>query len=580
MEVTRENWEEALPAMRAALEEADFVAIDFEFSGLAADRSQEVHAMDSLQERYSKLRDAAQKLAVLQLGLCAFRWVDGNGIEAKPFNIFVFPGSPEVDVRFIFQSTSVNFLASCNFDFNKCFNKGMRYLNEEETKKALHAFEENVRTKMNSSSSSRTEIKMSNVKKDNRALLDAALESARDLTDQAQNGAHVVLGEYNSFARRIIYQEIPALFPMIHVGKFDEDNINVKRKNLARLRLTFAGKDVDAIEQARIRASLLNERKALDAQIGIGQLIEALRNFKKPIIAHNCFLDLTHFYEKFVRPLPKRMEDFQLDVHDAFPMIIDSKWMFKEDERLSLLVPNNGLEDCFKITQEESAFKVTNPKCEFADSFNRYRESAMEHEAGYDAFMTGVLFARGCAVLGMSGCKFNAKTMQFDGYEKVQAKLFNKLYLMRMNVSFPLAGPIFEEDRSTMLRLCNFPEITKTKDFQKLIQNQLKDSSYVRIIWESPTSAFFDARNRTFCDQLIACNHEMRLPRMRGSVAEGFSNGTSLSFADLDIISFNEWNDKGRDDSAMGLDFPRKRQRPGTVDETGSKKSKSECVVM
>lgn len=112
MEVTCKNFETAFPKVIAAYLRCSFVAIDCEFSGVRAFEKDDIPVRTSLRERveressrtegdpierktegseesllreegYRRLRSAAQKYTVLQLGL-TFAWPDGKCIASYP----------------------------------------------------------------------------------------------------------------------------------------------------------------------------------------------------------------------------------------------------------------------------------------------------------------------------------------------------------------------------------------------------------------------------------------------------------------------------------------------------------------
>jgi len=61
MEITHENFIETLPLVHQSIKEADFVAIDTEFSGHSVATADKGHDYDTLEERYQKLKFAVQK---------------------------------------------------------------------------------------------------------------------------------------------------------------------------------------------------------------------------------------------------------------------------------------------------------------------------------------------------------------------------------------------------------------------------------------------------------------------------------------------------------------------------------------
>jgi hypothetical protein len=129
MQVSPESFKEDLPWITGILEKADFVAIDCEMSGLglAHDR---LDFLDSLQERYAKVRTSAGQFQLVQYGVCAFTWdpVSGTYI-ATPVNAFIFPKTSSAALglqkSFLCQASSLEFLKTHSFDFNAWIEQGL-----------------------------------------------------------------------------------------------------------------------------------------------------------------------------------------------------------------------------------------------------------------------------------------------------------------------------------------------------------------------------------------------------------------------------------------------------------------------
>lgn len=69
--ITAQTWSLHLPEILQHLSTCSFVALDFEFSGIAAQRSSSGSArrVAPLQERYADIKEAAEKFQILQVGL-------------------------------------------------------------------------------------------------------------------------------------------------------------------------------------------------------------------------------------------------------------------------------------------------------------------------------------------------------------------------------------------------------------------------------------------------------------------------------------------------------------------------------
>lgn len=72
--VTKSNFESALVDLRQHIRLADFVAIDLEMTGITSAPWRESLELDRFDIRYLKVKDSADKFAVVQLGVCPFRW--------------------------------------------------------------------------------------------------------------------------------------------------------------------------------------------------------------------------------------------------------------------------------------------------------------------------------------------------------------------------------------------------------------------------------------------------------------------------------------------------------------------------
>lgn len=59
--ITQHNFLEYLPLCLEGIADADFVAIDCEFSGHTASHDSALHDYDTLEEKYQKLRSAINK---------------------------------------------------------------------------------------------------------------------------------------------------------------------------------------------------------------------------------------------------------------------------------------------------------------------------------------------------------------------------------------------------------------------------------------------------------------------------------------------------------------------------------------
>ena len=72
--VTKSNFESSLADLRRHVRDADFVAIDLEMTGVTSAPWRESFEFDRFDVQYLKVKDSAEKFAVVQFGVCPFRW--------------------------------------------------------------------------------------------------------------------------------------------------------------------------------------------------------------------------------------------------------------------------------------------------------------------------------------------------------------------------------------------------------------------------------------------------------------------------------------------------------------------------
>lgn len=94
---------------------------------------------------------------MLQFGLCTFHYdVDRDCYTNRAYNFYLWPrplNRSAPDIRFMCQTSCLDFLSGQNFDFNKLFKDGIPYLTPAETATLINAATEK-RNKHSSSGAS------------------------------------------------------------------------------------------------------------------------------------------------------------------------------------------------------------------------------------------------------------------------------------------------------------------------------------------------------------------------------------------------------------------------------------------
>ncbi|XP_041959548.1 poly(A)-specific ribonuclease PARN isoform X1 [Alosa sapidissima] len=480
MEVTRKNFKDSLRTVYSAIDEADFLAIDGEFSGISDGPSVSAltNGLDTPEERYEKLKKHSMDFLLFQFGVCTFRYDHSESkYLTKSFNFYIFPkpfsrNSP--DKKFICQSSSIDFLASQGFDFNKVFRNGIPYLNQEEEVQLREQYEER-RNQSNGSGNnsfiSPTSKGPANVPDEHKDFINRVIAKVEALMNNSEKT--VDLDPCTGFQRKLIYQTLNWKYPKgLHV-----ETVETEKKE----RFIQISKVDDEERRRREQQKQEKEQEELNDAVGFSRVVHAISKSGKLVVGHNMLLDVMHTIHQFYCPLPEDLNDFKEVTMCVFPRLLDTKLMastqpFKE------LIMNTSLAELEKRLKE-SPFKP--PKVECSEGFQSYDTATEQlHEAGYDAYITGLCFI---SMANYLGSFLPSPKSHISAKSKLIEPFFNKLFLMRI-IDIPylnLSGPDLQPKRDHVLYV-TFPKEWKTSDLYQLF------SAFGNIVvsWIDDTSAF------------------------------------------------------------------------------------------
>ncbi|KAL3614703.1 hypothetical protein CASFOL_041460 [Castilleja foliolosa] len=539
--VTKSNFEPALAELRRHVRQADFVSIDLEMTGITSAPWREAFEFDRLDVQYLKIKNSAEKFAVVQFGVCPFRWDSlSHSFIAHPHNFFIFPrqelpgdGST---TEFLCQTSSLEFLAKYQFDFNACIYEGISYLSRSQEDDAL--------TRLDSEYKDESPDSSSNLRNGSELVRMADILFAERMKNTINEWRAGLLGNRNMVPElhgdtNDTNQKFQSTFfqmrPALSANGMTSRQLRLIKmvtekhfKDLAYVHVTgeTCGSQTLIVytDSATDRDLLMNEVKAskrvdaekkIKAAIGFRHVIDLLSSERKLIVGHNCFLDLAHVYSKFVGPLPSTAEEFVPALQTYFPHIIDTKVMLNLDDVLSRLMRkgSTSLSKAFALLCSPVAPVGTStglgdkPRVRVDVEVDNQRfsnwNSGSKHEAGYDAFMTGCVFSEACLHLGID---FNSHTpsINFPQNEKLQ-KYINYLYLSWVNGDLidlrtgkstaESLGSITSVKRkkfvfSNMILLWGLPAKLKAKDIRDCFCKVFGASSVTSIYHLDDTAAF------------------------------------------------------------------------------------------
>ncbi|KAK7078553.1 hypothetical protein SK128_024198 [Halocaridina rubra] len=459
MEITKRNFKSLLPNILDAIEKCDFIAIDAEFTGLRP-TGYNLCELDTLEERYAKIRHSAQQYGMIQFGISTFRYSPNTKRYTHAtfcFYLLAKPGANEV-----IDTSSLNFLANNGFDFNKLYKDGLPYMTLKEEGEKKLKLKETPLEGTKPSPVKVTEIAAKTFLKETENKIVAFMKD--------ENCQEMILEgkTLTGFHRKLIYNNIAAKFENILIQSV---NCDTGGKNLLLKKFNSVTARLQHLEEER--------QQNLDEKIGFTHVIRKLLESDKPLVGHNCFLDIAHLFEKMVMPLPEKVEAFKKMVLTNFPLIYDTKLIAK-DPPFSADIPNTGLEALFG----DLCNKYDPPLFEVESGLESHsiRDSSKAHDAGYDAFMTGVCFVSMLKTL--EGPRWTKKSLVESKHLLLYANRINIMHsydIPLINLSASDAQP----DRSKIF-VVECPESWSQADVYGLF-SLLKS---LKIVWVNSTSLY------------------------------------------------------------------------------------------
>ncbi|KAG1668716.1 Poly(A)-specific ribonuclease PARN [Nymphon striatum] len=304
-----------------------------------------------------------------------------------------------------------------------------------------------------------------------------------DLLLESSEESSVELPPANRFLRKLIYQtgKKPKYNGKIHIETKSAD----KDGRISTLAVTKVSNS-DELKDLK-DAKLKEELDELEDAIGFSKIIDCISKSGKLLVGHNMLLDILLSINQFRCPLPETYEDFKALAQCIFPRILDTK----------LMASLNPFKDYVMGTALDNLQKQLNTApfsqptiVESSEDFDGYDTNNLRlHEAGYDAFITGVCFITMCKYLGSlqrpSLDTVNPNSPLLEPY-------INKLFLLRVQ-DIPymnLGGAEVKVNRDHVFHL-TFPNEWKISDLFQLFTSY----GQIHIAWIDDVSAFVALRN-------------------------------------------------------------------------------------
>ncbi|PKC73561.1 CAF1-domain-containing protein [Rhizophagus irregularis] len=472
MEIIKNNFHELFPIVQEAIEGADFIAIDTELTGLN-ESIERIKTFDDPQSRYTKVRIAATKFLIIQFGICTFTYSEAeNTFIARPFNFYIFPANSDRkdyhDICFMCSGSSLHFLSNCGFDFNKLIAQGIPFLNKTDEIKLIQRRADIAQRQIDNPLDNETK---------------AFVEKTMSTIDKwlcDTNEENLTVETPSMKQKRLVFQEYRQRFSGLASAES-------RPKSVFFSRMT---------EQQKEKKSKDDAADALSASLNFRSIIELLVTSKKPIIGHNCFLDMCQLIHQFWEELPEKLKIWKKLVNELFEVVIDTKHIAATHRRLQELMPKNGVQAILDIVQTPP-FEEDSPKIVLDPQFTRYtlNDISHNHEAGYDAYITGYNFIRLAVFL------LNEKEQDVDIYSNV----FNELSEYTDDSMKQGHEYIDEENTNLVTKLFKTEKLTRFYNKLHLLRSDFK---YICLdgndgIPPSKSNGFLLSNIPTSCSQAI-----------------------------------------------------------------------------
>ncbi|KFO30369.1 Poly(A)-specific ribonuclease PARN-like domain-containing protein 1 [Fukomys damarensis] len=462
MDLGAEEFERSLPLLQKLLREADFVGLDIEFTGLRSNLSslQKISLFDLPSDWYLKTRQSIQQFTVCQIGLSVFSSIEGesNMYIAHSCNFFLFPTTFGIlDSEFSFQASSVQFLNQYGFNYNKFLKKGIPYMNEEQEKKIKHSI-------LTGNWKVRSSLDKDQIK--------VVIDKVTQWLDLAKEGDQMTLPGIAGFqafeVQLVLRQALPNIWTVLRDGGVIVKKVSQQH----RWYLEHASGDRDSCWKEQI---LLSAR-------GFSVFFQMLVQAQKPLVGHNMMMDLLHLHEKFFRPLPESYDQFKQNIHNLFPVLIDTKNVTKDIWKELHFPRVSNLSEVYEVlssnlnpTKDSAPVIVHGNKCE------KYAKTKCPHEAGYDAFLCGSVLLK-VAHLLLQRVRGPVPTSEpsFPQYLDVLAPYVNQVNLIRAGVpKINFSGPDYSSIRPPILILTvrRWPGVSEQQvygEFQNLCKFDIR----------------------------------------------------------------------------------------------------------
>ncbi|XP_011867552.1 PREDICTED: poly(A)-specific ribonuclease PARN-like isoform X3 [Vollenhovia emeryi] len=423
---------------------------------------------------------------LVQFGLSVFTYnSETNKYSQRTYNFYVFPkplNRQAPDGRFMCQTSSIAFLANQDFDFNKLFKHGIPYLSASGEERLVNRLEEKQKLKEESHPES---IPIPDNDKPQIEEICSRIENFL-----ASDAKELTIDRCNGFMRRLVYQEARLRWPK---------KVRVESK-IENTWHCLVVQRVGTKEQEEERENERREQEKMEIKeaVGLSNLMKKIVESEKIIVGHNMLLDLCHIIHQFFTPLPSDYSEFKTLIHGLFPRLLDTK-VICQSQKFKELVSSSNLNILLDIVSKPP-FSIPDVEPVEGRSYSVLKEKL--HEAGYDAYITGLCFI---ALSNYLGTLQNSENATVLPNSPLLNPFLNKLPIARLkDVPYVnLVGKDPNPSRDHVFHI-TFPKEWKHAEIMQLFSPF--GGGYIS--WLSDTSAYIGLYRRDQASAALAalCN--------------------------------------------------------------------------
>ncbi|OQR69889.1 poly(A)-specific ribonuclease PARN-like [Tropilaelaps mercedesae] len=405
MDVTKNELASKRAELEAGIQSCCFVAIDCEFTGLVLPRA--LHPLDTTAERYSKLREGVSNYLVLQLGLSLWTYDDGaRSYVVKTYNFYTFPDGQQT---FLSETGCMKFLIEHGFDLNRCVRDGLPFMRPAEFEKRQECLRLQQISELEAFLPERYKSEILDVL-EGRVSADQIQKAAqpsnivhtREAAAEEYIMAHwnvisrwikcnkneLILPACNELVRVAFYRHMERIFfnAPFKMEAVQPDQKEQAQPGVKKIRLLRS----ETTPLERLLERHKTERTKLDEHLGLSSILKTLSLSRKPVILHNCIRDLLHIVSQFFVTLPEEYVHFQALCKEIFPTLFDTKFMVSFGVLKQYFRGSRLIDLYTQIKNQKKTFPM--PSVIVPEGYG-YIDATREHEAGYDAWITGYIFA-------------------------------------------------------------------------------------------------------------------------------------------------------------------------------------------